>query len=81
MGRKFTMRSLGLMLAMGAISGANAQRYQSNFKVHTEPETEKEKAKRFGLKEWHINGKTVYAATKRKAEKLAQNKTLRSSIG
>lgn len=36
------------------------------------PETDAEKAKRLGLKEWNINGKIVYAATKKKALKLAE---------
>ena len=73
---------LALMLIMygaGAFAQMNPKRERkvSNKDVLSydppKPETEQELAKRLGLKEWNINGKIVYSATKKKAQKLANN--------
>ena len=71
---------LALMLGMyGAFAQMNPKRERkvSNKDVLNydppKPETEQERAKRLGLKEWNINGKIVYSATKKKAQKLANN--------
>ena len=68
-------KSLGFLTAMAVIS---AVKYNDKSFIDVdfeddvkEPETEKERAKRLGLKEWKIDGKIVYSATKKKAMKLA----------
>ena len=70
-----TNNKLALMMAMMSIS---AVKYNKNSFIDVdfeddlkEPETEKERAIRLGLKEWNINGKIVYSATKKKAIKLS----------
>lgn len=68
---------LGLMMAT-MIMGAVKHNDKSFIDIDMEfdpkqPETNQERAKRFGLKEWHLNGKTVYAATKKKALILSKN--------
>ena len=68
---------LAFMAAMfGAIYAQNDKMYREKYinePIEKEPETEQERAKRLGLKEWNINGKIVYSATKKKAQKLANN--------
>lgn len=88
MANKFNnLLALSLMVGMGAaISDVG---YQSNravlstkdkeereraMKKVKEPKTKEQEARAIGLKEWNINGKIVYAATKKKAYKLALRK-------
>ncbi len=69
---------LGLMMAMfGAFASSenNRPRTRNEDVLNYNPprkETESERAKRLGLKEWNLNGKIVYAATKKKALRLSK---------
>lgn len=76
MANKNPMGAIGLMLGMvmmGGMMPSGRRDYPEHFD-RTDPLTEEEKADHHGLKKWNINGATVYAATKKAAEKKAKNK-------
>ena len=60
------------MMMIGSMSTTNEKETIPE-KEPKKPETEEEKAKRFGLKKFIIDGIEVYAATKKKAIKKALN--------
>lgn len=73
------MSMLGLMTASLLLNPTGSHMTQEDrderqrlLDLKREPETEVERAKRLGLKRWDFQGVVVYAATRKKALKLAE---------
>lgn len=76
------MRKLAALQSLAIIGALHGIHSCERPKLHTElrfkptptPETEAQKAQRRGLKQWEFEGEIVYAATRKKAFKLFQEK-------
>ena len=70
------LQSMAIIGALHGIHSCERPKIHTEITVHTkpEPETAAEKAQRRGLKQWEFKGDVVYAATKKKAIKLFQEK-------
>lgn len=70
------LQSMAIIGALHGISSCERPKLHTEITVHPKPEleTEAEKAQRRGLKQWEFEGEIVYAATRKKAFKLFQEK-------
>lgn len=79
--KKSNFALLNSMYLLAAMDAARSNNYITSCEKPNKialrkpkPETESERAKRLGLKEWNIDGKVVYAATKKKALRIVKEK-------